>query len=555
MNHGRILRALIALGAFISLSAQATSLGAKPGEYVVRLKPVQMQMQALQRVLGAEVKRVLSHDLNIVLVGKSTVETPESVINTLAHNPYVMYAEPNYKYRVSGGSSVTPNDPELGRLWGLINTGQKAVGGDGPIDGTPGIDIDAARAWKVETGSKDVVVAVIDTGVNYNERDLKDNIFINQAEANGKPAVDDDANGFIDDIHGWDFSNKADGTPKNNNDPMDVYGHGTHVSSTIGASANDGYGITGVAWNVRILPVRFLGDDGGGELAGAISAIDYATKMKANIMSNSWGGGNFSQILMDAIANAQKAGILFVVAAGNDSNDNDATPVYPASYQLDNILSVAAIDPNGFVASFSNYGKSSVHIAAPGVGIVSHTMKGLESWDGTSMATPHVSGVAALLLSQDMNQSYATIKSRILNAARPFAALRGRVSSGGMLNAYYALTNQMAPADANDPFNWQKMAKASSTDHPYLPNTKKTFTFQVPGAKRIAVSFAKFETESTYDTVTFTDSAGNVSKGVFSGKLGQVFGPAVDGDTVTVSFSADSSVNAYGFDIDGVSYQ
>jgi subtilisin family serine protease len=323
----------------------------------------------------------------------------------------------------------------------------------------------------------------------------------------------------------------------------------------MGASANDGYGITGVAWNMTILPVRFLDDNGGGSLDDAVSAIQYATKMKVNIMSNSWGGGAFSQALMDAITAAKDAGILFVVAAGNSSSDNDAQPAYPANYAVDNIISVAAIDPNGNLADFSNYGATTVHIAAPGVAIESHTMKGLESWDGTSMATPHVTGVAALLWSQDASQTYLQIKSRILASARPLAGLRGRVATGGMVNAYYALTNQVAPADPLDPYGWQKMAQTGGTPHPYDNSTNKSFTFTVPGAKHVAVSFTGFATESGYDKVSFKDAAGNVVKGTLSGKLGKVFGPVVDGDTVTVVFTSDSSNTDYGFDIDGVSYQ
>ena len=550
MFHGRVLKALLSLSTFTSLSAAAANYGAKAGEYIVRLKPSaeRLQIQSLQNVLGAEVLQVVSNDLNIVLVQKSIIETSASVIQSFSHNPYVLYAEPNYIYRASGGSTITPNDPELAKLWGLINTGQKAIGGSGPVIGTPGIDIDAVRAWQVETGSKSVVVAVIDTGVNYNNPDLKNNIYVNQAELKGQPGVDDDANGFIDDVNGWDFSG-------NDNNPMDVYGHGTHCSGTIGATGNDGLGITGVAWNVSILPVRFLGDDGGGTTAGAIGSIEYATKMKVNIMSNSWGGGAFSQALMDVITAAKDQGILFVAAAGNSSTDLDSSPEYPAAYAVDNIVAVAAIDPNGFVASFSNYGKNTVHIAAPGVGILSHTMNGLQSWDGTSMACPHVAGVAALLMSQDMTQSYLTLKSRLLSSARPVAALRGRVSTGSMLSAYYALTNQVAPVDASDPFNWQKSAQSFSTDHPYLGNAKKEFRITVPGAKRIAVSFSKFETEASYDTVTFKDATGAVVKGTLSGKLGQIFGPAVNGDTVIVTFKADNSQNGYGFDIDGASFE
>jgi subtilisin family serine protease len=333
---------------------------------------------------------------------------------------------------------------------------------------------------------------------------------------------------------------------------MDVYGHGTHVSGTIGATS-DGKGVVGVAWNVKILPVRFLGDDGGGTLEGAVKSIDYATTMHANIMSNSWGGGGFSQALLDAITRAKDAGILFVAAAGNRSNDNDSNPEYPCGYQVDNVISVAAIDPRGLLADFSNYGKTTVHIAAPGVNIFSYTMAGLESWSGTSMATPHVSGVAALLYAQDPTQSYLTVKTRLMNSARPLPMLRGRVMTG-LVNAYYALTNQVAPIDPDDPFNWLKSMDTVSTDHPYKDKTKVSYTFTVPGARRVAAYFTNFDTESGYDQVSFTDANGK-SYGELSGKLGEAYGPVIDGDTVIITFTSDDSVNAYGFDLSGIAYQ
>jgi subtilisin family serine protease len=548
MIQGRLFGAAIALSAMFSLTAQAKEFPAVAGEYIVKLKasPDTMSVQTLSRALNATVKRTVSKVGRVILVERPLIETRSSAIQTLAHNAMVEYAEPNYIYRASAGAQALPADPELGKLWGMINSGQQVTGDSGTFTGKPGIDIDAQKAWMLETGSREVVVAIIDTGVNWSNPELLPNIYTNEAELNGQPNVDDDNNGCVDDVHGCDIVGK-DG------DPMDVFGHGTHVSGTIGAAANDGTGIVGVAWNVRILPVRFLGDDGGGNLADAVAAVDYATAMKANMMNNSWGGGGFSQALMDAIVRAKDAGILFLAAAGNSGNDNDASPEYPASYEVDNIVSVAAIDPTGMLADFSNFGKNTVHIAAPGVNVLSYTMRGLESWSGTSMACPHVTGVAALLLSQDMTQSYTTIKERLLKSARPLAGTRGRVSTG-MLNAYYALTNTVAPQDPDDPFFWQKDAQTVSTDHPYLQNAKQEWTFTVPGAKRIAVYFPKFDTEAGYDKVTFTNSAG-VVVGTLSGKLGEVYGPVVEGDTVIMSFSADDSVNSYGFDMGGVAFQ
>jgi len=549
MNHGRLFGVASILLATLTVTANAKEFPAVPGEYVVKLKSSSsiMSTRNMESVLGAHIKRMINTQEGLILVQRPVVETRDGAIQTLAHNPMVEYAEPNYIYRVNGGSATLPTDGKLDKLWGMMNTGAVYDGDEGSITGKAGIDIDAKRAWQIETGSHDVVVAVIDTGVNYRNPELEPNIFVNQAEKNGQTGVDDDANGFVDDIYGYDFAAK-------DADPMDVYGHGTHVSGTIGAAANNGDGVVGVAWNVRILPVRFLGDDGSGNLADAVSSIDYATKMKANIMSNSWGGGGFSQALQDAITRAKDAGILFVAAAGNNSNDNDASPEYPASYPVDNVVSVAAIDPTGAVASFSNFGKTSVHLAGPGVNVLSYTMRGLESWSGTSMATPHVTGVAVLLYSQDMSQSYATIKQRLLASARPLTTLRGRVATAGLVNAYYALTNTVAPGDPNDPFNWQKDAKTASTAHPYAANTKQDYTFTVPGATKVAVYFSKFDTEGGYDKVIVKNAAGTVIA-TMSGKLGETFSPVVDGDTIIMSFTADDTVNSYGFDVGGVAYQ
>jgi len=550
MIQGRLNRVAYALIALftISASANAKTFPAVPGEYIVKLKATAgvMSVNHLERALGAKIKDRVSPKTGVVLLQRPLIETPDSAVSTLSHHPLIEYAEPNYIYRVVAGSPSLPNDPGLNRLWGMINTGQQVVGDSGTFIGKAGIDIDAQKAWMTETGSRDVIVAVIDTGVNWSNPELLPNMYTNEAELNGVAGVDDDNNGCIDDIHGCDIVGK-DGNP------MDVFGHGTHVAGTIGAQGNNNTGIVGVAWNVRILPIRFLGDDGGGTLADAIKAIDYGVQMKAHVMNNSWGGGGFSQALLEAITRAKDAGILFLAAAGNSGNDNDASPEYPASYQVDNVISVAAIDPTGMVADFSNFGKSSVHLAAPGVNIVSYTMRGLESWSGTSMACPHVAGVAALLLSQDINQSYLTVKERLLNSARPIGSLRGRVSSG-LVNAHYALTNTTAPQDLDDPYFWQKNSESISTDHPYAPNITQEWVVSVPGATKIAVYFSRFETEAGYDKVTFRNSAGAVV-GTLSGKLGEVYGPVIEGDTVTISFSSDDTVNAYGFDIGGVAYQ
>lgn len=551
MIQGRVQRALIALFAIFSLTAQGKGtkdVRSVPGEFVIKLRPATMFMTAngLERSLNAKVKKTISAEQRLVLVQRPVIENKEASLKVLAANPLIEIAEPNFIYTVNGAATQMPSEAQIAQLWGLKNVGQTVDGDGGKFAAKPGIDIDAERAWRIETGSQEVVVAVIDTGVNYNLPIFNGNIYVNKAEADGQPGVDDDGNGCVDDIHGCDFA-------ANDGDPMDVYGHGTHVSGTIGANGANGQDIVGVAWNVTILPVRFLDDQGGGTLDNAILSIDYATKMKANLISASWGGGGFSQLLMDSITRARDAGILFVAAAGNDGNNNDASPTYPASYQVDNIVAVAALDPTGMLADFSNIGKASVHIAAPGVDILSYTMKGRESWSGTSMATPHVTGVAALLLSQDLTQSYTTIKNRLLSSTRPLGSLRNRVSTG-MLNAYLALTDGVAPQDPDDPFNWMKMEQVISSPHPYKEKSSQEWLIEVPGAKRISVYFTSFDTEPGYDKVVFLDDNGKVLA-TMSGHLGEVYGPAIDADHVRVRFTSDESMNYQGFDIGGVAYE
>jgi subtilisin family serine protease len=279
----------------------------------------------------------------------------EDVLAKLRGNPLVEYAEPNYIIR----AVLTPNDPQFVQLWGLHNTGQTG--------GTPDADIDAPEAWDIHIGSPDVIIAVIDSGVAYNHPDLDDgsnrNIWTNDAELNGIPDVDDDGNGYVDDFSGWDFVGE-------DNDPTDYLFHGTHVAGTIAALGNNATGITGVNWSASIMPLRIFGAFGYGDTAKAIEAITYAVDNGARVINASWGGDGFSQALYDSISYANENGCLFVAAAGNSCADNDAHPFYPASYDLPNIISVAATDHSDTLAAFSNYGATSVDVGAPGVNIL-----------------------------------------------------------------------------------------------------------------------------------------------------------------------------------------
>jgi len=322
--------------------------------------------------------------------------------------------------------STVPNDPSFTTLYGLNNVGQTG--------GTTDADIDAPEAWNVTTGSSATIVAVIDTGIDYTHPDLAANIWTNPGEIAGN-GVDDDHNGFVDDVHGYDFVN-------NDGDPMDDHSHGTHVSGTIGAVGNNGTGIAGVNWNVSLMALKFLDASGSGSTADAIRAINYATMMRTTygvnvrVTSNSWSGGSYEVGMLDAINAGGSAGIMFVAAAGNSATNTDASPSYPAAYDSPAIVSVAATDSTDSLAWFSNYGATSVDLAAPGVDIYS-TLPGNRygTMSGTSMATPHVAGVAALALAVDPSLSVAQLKSRLLDNVDPVASLLGKTVSGGRLNA------------------------------------------------------------------------------------------------------------------------
>ncbi|MBB1365810.1 S8 family serine peptidase [Pseudoalteromonas sp. SR44-5] len=349
----------------------------------------------------------------------------KQAIKLLQTHAAVEYVEPDYRVSIA----TAPNDPDFSKLWGLHNEGQSG--------GTADADIDALEAWSITTGGKDVVVGVIDTGVDHSHSDLTANMWINPNEIAGD-GIDNDGNGYIDDVHGINAITNV-------GDPMDDQGHGTHVSGTIGAAGNNNNGVVGVNHEAAIVGCKFLDASGSGSTSDAIKCIDYMVSLKnagvnVRVLNNSWGGGGFSQALADAITASEQADILFVAAAGNDAVDNDQNPHYPSNYEHESVLSVASTDRNDNMSDFSQWGLTSVDLAAPGSAILSTVPgNGYATYSGTSMATPHVAGVAALVLSLNPDLSTSELKQLLMDSGDDNAQLAGKTVSGKRLNANQAL--------------------------------------------------------------------------------------------------------------------
>ncbi len=367
------------------------------------------------------------------------IQTPESGVDALdriladfrtsfpsSDSEPGVFAEPDYIVT----TSTIPDDSSFGSLWGLHNTGQSG--------GTADADIDAPEAWDIGTGSHQVLVGIIDTGIDRTHPDLAPNMWSNPAEIAGN-GLDDDNNGFIDDVYGWDFY-------ANDNNPHDENGHGTHCAGTIGAVGDNGTGVVGVNWNVSMVALRFLSPGGSGSTSDAIDAVNYGKKIGVDLTSNSWGGGGNSSALENAIRNAGASNILFVAAAGNDSLNTDVSPHYPSSYSLDCIVSVASSDRNDARSYFSNYGLVAVDLAAPGSSIYSTLPGGTYgSKSGTSMATPHVAGAVALMKSHSPDAPVAEIKQLLFDYVDPLPAFSGKCVTEGRLNIHQTMENMRGP--------------------------------------------------------------------------------------------------------------
>src|SRR5262245_14902904 len=448
------------------------------------------------------------------------LDVPTALVAARA-NPFVEYAEPNYILHVE----TTPNDPKYadGTLWDMNKIAMPA-------------------AWDVSTGHPDVLVAVIDTGADYNHPDLAANIWTNAAEAAGTAGVDDDGNGFVDDIHGYDIVN-------HDGDPMDDHSHGTHVAGTIGAVGNNGVGVVGVNWSVRIMPVKTFNASGNGTTADTIAGLNYAVQMGARVSNHSYGDNVFSQAHLDAITAAGQAGHLVVAAAGNGNFfgfpiNNDTTPFYPASYKPnpDNVISVAATDSTDKFASFSNYGATSVDLAAPGVNIYSTVPGGYGTKSGTSMAAPHVTGAAALIWAADPSLTMTQVRQRILSGTDSIQALNPNrpTVTNGRLNVFKAMPQ--APR--------LSVSDATVTEGD-TGTTTATFTVTLsPGSTQtVTVDFATADGSATVadsdyvtagDTLTFTP--GETTKTVFVTVVGDTAIEPTETFTLNLSNSGSTPI-------------
>ncbi len=477
-----------------------------PGQILVKFRPSTTRSKILStsRKLKTSVIKeyTFPNGLVICLLTLPKATRVSEAVDKLKKETLVEYAEPDYKVHIFG--QVTPlnipNDPYFNDLWGLHNTGQ--------TEGTPDADIDTAEVWGICNGGGEVVIANIDTGIDINHPDLAANIWTNPGEIPGN-GIDDDGNGYVDDIHGWDFVNE-DNTVYDGIDD-----HGTHTAGIIGAVGNNGIGVVGVNWNVKIMALKFM-EYGSGSLSDAIEAFSYVARMEVKITNNSWGSiEGSSQALMDAMAACDT---LHVCAAGNSSMDNDAGypnyTTYPVSYPLNNIIAVAATDHDDQLAYFSNWGVTTVDLAAPGVSIKS-TVPGNQrnppyaSFSGTSMAAPHVVGVAGLLMTEFPEKSILEIKQMILGSVDIKKNLQGLLLTGGRLNAYSAFSETVAPI----------IDEISVSPSVGPPSSAVSFTGSAYDADGIIVehhwNFGDGESSSEWDPIHYYQGVGTYTATLF----------------------------------------
>jgi predicted outer membrane repeat protein len=477
--------------ALLGLEAVPGKPAYKPGELLVRFAPkangiqrnTEEKIQILSSLGGATIKRNFTLVSGLTLVKLPAWLTVKDALKTFNRTDGIFYAEPNYKIYLA---STFPDDTRFDELWGMHNIGQDPPGGE------PDADIDAPEAWDIANEANDIIVAVIDTGVDYTHPDLEANIWVNEAELNGITGVDDDENDYVDDIYGYDFQG-YDVNDQDNN-PMDMDWHGTHVAGTVGAVGNNSEGVAGVCWNVKIMVLKIYPpmekdfNESEAFVSNAIEAIDYAVCNSAKVINASWGfpdpnnDSNYVNSLKDEIEAADANGVLFVAAAHNYGKDIDQDPFYPASFDCNNIISVMATTYNDNRWSKSNYGANSVDIGAPGDYIFSCLPRNEYGYgSGTSMATPHVAGACALVWGMNPALSHLEVKDILLQTVDViFDPNDGICITNGRLNLYYALVESGTQAGKQAVI----LNKVDDVNGPVLPDDYITYTISFENTVR-----------------------------------------------------------------------
>lgn len=443
--------------------------------------------------------------------------------------------QPNYLYHLQENE-----DPALSSSWALSNWGQMISQWG---NGVPGFDIGSLEAWKHSTGSAQVKVAILDSGIRFNHEDLRANLRPEKTELieNG---IDDDGNGWKDDPLGWNFISQS-------NKPKDDNGHGTFCAGILGADWDNGKGSRGLLEKVSLLPIKVLDHLGQGSTATAIEGIEYALKSGAQIANISWGGNQFDPALYQVMKEATEQGLLIVAAAGNSGSNNDdpSESVYPASFSILGLISVAAYDAKGERAAFSQVGKQRVAIGAPGVEVFGTELEGYGFRSGTSFAAPHVTGVAALLKAKFPDLNNFELEKRILETGEPLHFYeRNYTRTGKFVSAGNALLGRI-PQDITLPQKWHRIAYHQSSEHPYSADSQWSLKIKEPGARFLRLHFKSFETEKKFDWVTLKDQSGKMIYR-YSGNLSSFTSAEAIGDEIQLEFSSDFNRQYYGFDID-----
>jgi thermitase len=562
---------------------------ARNGEYVVKLDldspsfSKQETTNILQTAFGGKENFISQKALSEDRVFLVKVKNEVLIQKVLKNNPEISLIDPNFIIRSFSNEEVLdfdfiPSDERFTQQWGFYNTKQRL---DQRYEMTRGADMKILEAWNAEPRSidaaRDIIVAVIDTGINKKHEDLKENLWKNpgefgawrpqsQDDVDRAPGcwdkscnmLDDDGNGLVDDIHGWNwvkFSTENSGS----SDFHDDQGHGSHCAGVIGAKHNQ-VGVSGINNKVQLMALKFLSKKGEGTLAGAIEAINYAVEKRADIINASWGGSQYSKILHETITRAGHSGTMFVAAAGNSSLNNDFFSSYPANLaRVPGLTSVAATEFNNQRAYFSNYGRRNVHLSAPGHVIMSTVLgkRGYNYMSGTSMAAPHVSGLAAMMIGlypEKFSRKPEALKRYLMQTSTRTTSLNWQLASGGFVNAHNAVMG-IVPVGNTKPegtSGWKTRRASFRSTHPYEPDTNQTFEIKSRGAQWMRLKFGKYSLEEGVDQVELYDAEGNLFDtltGIGENSLSR----SVKGDKIIVKFKSDSNVNDWGYEIIGVS--